>query len=186
MGRGRRCFSKNTEASSSYANGTGENPYVPVNTKLSDARVIYAVAPAMGHNQVYSILSWAPFLFLSFWPCFAGDVYFVRLFSCKSCLRHLFFSFDGCFLHPYHGFTLYFFMPLIIVSTYYCWQESHPESHFRVPAIVQALDKLELTPKVLFTVLDICHELERPQSIINFWCLSNLESKTEEYLIFVK
>ncbi|KAK9950124.1 hypothetical protein M0R45_005626 [Rubus argutus] len=76
LGRGRRCFSKNTEASSSYANGTGENPYVPLNTKLSDARVIYAVAPAMGHNQ-----------------------------------------------------------------------ESHPESHFRVPAIVQALDKLELTPK---------------------------------------
>lgn len=101
LGRGRRCFSKNTEASSSYANGTGENPYVPVNTKLSDARVIYAVAPAMGHNQVYSLLSWAPFLFLSFWPCFAGDVYFVRLLSCKSCLRRLFFSFDGCFLHPY-------------------------------------------------------------------------------------
>lgn len=76
LGRGRRCFSKNTEASSSYSNGTGENLYVPVNTKLSDARVIYAVAPAMGHNQ-----------------------------------------------------------------------ESHPESHFRVPAIVQVLDELELTPK---------------------------------------
>ncbi|XP_024178092.1 histone deacetylase 14 isoform X2 [Rosa chinensis] len=74
--RGRGCFSKTTEASSSFSNGTGESPYILVNTKPSDARIIYAVAPAMGHNQ-----------------------------------------------------------------------EAHPESHFRVPAIVQALDKLELTPK---------------------------------------
>ncbi|KAL6284713.1 hypothetical protein ACE6H2_015642 [Prunus campanulata] len=55
----------------------GEDPLIPVNKKLSDARVIYAVAPAMGHNQ-----------------------------------------------------------------------ESHPESHFRVPAIVNALEKWELSPKV--------------------------------------
>ncbi|KAM5577808.1 histone deacetylase 14 [Rosa sericea] len=74
--RGRGCFSKTTEASSSFSNGTEESPFIPVNTKPSDARIIYAVAPAMGHNQ-----------------------------------------------------------------------EAHPESHFRVPAIVQALDKLELTPK---------------------------------------
>ena len=63
LGRGRRCFPKDTEASSSYSNGTGENPYVPVNTKLSDARVIYAVAPAMGHNQVYSASLLGTFLF---------------------------------------------------------------------------------------------------------------------------
>ncbi|CAN0865116.1 hypothetical protein LINGRAHAP2_LOCUS9140 [Linum grandiflorum] len=28
-------------------------------------------------------------------------------------------------------------------------QEAHPESHFRVPAIVSALDKMELTPKAM-------------------------------------
>ncbi|PQP91789.1 histone deacetylase 14 isoform X1 [Prunus yedoensis var. nudiflora] len=74
--RGRRCLSEKREASISCSTGTGEDPLIPVNKKLSDARVIYAVAPAMGHNQ-----------------------------------------------------------------------ESHPESHFRVPAIVNALEKWELSPK---------------------------------------
>lgn len=31
----------------------------------------------------------------------------------------------------------------------YCKQESHPESHFRVPAIVNALENMQLTPKVI-------------------------------------
>lgn len=52
--RGRRCLSEKTEASISCSTGTGEDPLIPVNKKLSDARVIYAVAPAMGHNQVHS------------------------------------------------------------------------------------------------------------------------------------
>ena len=51
--RGRRCFSRKTEASSSFSNGTGESPCVPVYIKPSDARIIYAVAPAMGHNKVH-------------------------------------------------------------------------------------------------------------------------------------
>lgn len=74
--RGRRCFSEKAETPISCSNGTGEDPFIPVNKKLSDARVIYAVAPAMGHNK-----------------------------------------------------------------------EAHPESHFRVPAIVNALEMLELSPK---------------------------------------
>ncbi|XP_050141746.1 histone deacetylase 14, chloroplastic isoform X4 [Malus sylvestris] len=74
--RRRRCFSEKAETPISCSNGTGEDPFIPVNKKLSDARVIYAVAPAMGHNK-----------------------------------------------------------------------EAHPESHFRVPAIVNALEKLELSPK---------------------------------------
>ncbi|KAH7520912.1 hypothetical protein FEM48_Zijuj08G0196000 [Ziziphus jujuba var. spinosa] len=54
----------------------GQDLYVPANDKLIGARVIYAVAPAMGHNQ-----------------------------------------------------------------------ESHPESHLRVPSILNALQKMELTPE---------------------------------------
>ncbi|XP_050141741.1 histone deacetylase 14, chloroplastic isoform X3 [Malus sylvestris] len=76
--RRRRCFSEKAETPISCSNGTGEDPFIPVNKKLSDARVIYAVAPAMGHNK-----------------------------------------------------------------------EAHPESHFRVPAIVNALEKLELSPKAM-------------------------------------
>lgn len=51
---GRRCLSEKTEASISCSTGTGVDPLIPVNKKLSDARIIYAVAPAMGHNQVHS------------------------------------------------------------------------------------------------------------------------------------
>lgn len=51
--RGRRCLSEKTEASISCSTGIGEDPLIPVK-KLSDASVIYAVAPAMGHNQVHS------------------------------------------------------------------------------------------------------------------------------------
>lgn len=59
--RGRRCFSEKAETPISCSNGTGEDPFIPVNKKLSDARVIYAVAPAMGHNKVP--LSWSVLLF---------------------------------------------------------------------------------------------------------------------------
>lgn len=40
------------------------------------------------------------------------------------------------------------FIYLLMMAGMYRWQESHPESHFRVPAIVTALEKMELTPKV--------------------------------------
>ncbi|XP_048335126.1 histone deacetylase 14, chloroplastic isoform X2 [Ziziphus jujuba] len=49
--KGRGCFSKKRDASISCSNGTGQDLYVPANDKLIGARVIYAVAPAMGHNQ---------------------------------------------------------------------------------------------------------------------------------------
>nr|XP_023899914.1 histone deacetylase 14-like [Quercus suber] len=75
---GRRCFSRSIGgASISCSNSMGKDLYVPSNEKITNARLIYAVAPAMGHNQ-----------------------------------------------------------------------ESHPESNFRVPAIVNALEKMELTPKI--------------------------------------
>ncbi|KAL5555441.1 hypothetical protein UlMin_037677 [Ulmus minor] len=75
--RKNRCFAKKRDILiTCLSTGTGENSYIPANEKLADARVIYAVAPAMGHNQ-----------------------------------------------------------------------ESHPESHLRVPSIVDALEQMELTPK---------------------------------------
>ncbi|KAG6660659.1 hypothetical protein CIPAW_03G120300 [Carya illinoinensis] len=74
--RSGRRFLRSIGASITCSNGIGKDPYIPSNEKISDARLIYAVAPAMGHNQ-----------------------------------------------------------------------ESHPESHFRVPAIVNALEKMEMTPK---------------------------------------
>ncbi|KAL7255231.1 hypothetical protein ACSBR1_009402 [Camellia fascicularis] len=74
--RPRRYSSKNFGASISCSTGVKEDSFVPPPTQLADAKVIYSVAPAMGHNQ-----------------------------------------------------------------------ESHPESNFRVPAIVSALEKMELTPK---------------------------------------
>ncbi|KAA8547025.1 hypothetical protein F0562_003454 [Nyssa sinensis] len=73
---GRRYSSKSIGTFISCSNGAGKSPYVPSGTQLNEAKVIYCVAPAMGHNQ-----------------------------------------------------------------------ESHPESHFRVPAIVSALEKMELTSK---------------------------------------
>uniref|UniRef100_A0A2N9J7K8 Histone deacetylase domain-containing protein n=1 Tax=Fagus sylvatica TaxID=28930 RepID=A0A2N9J7K8_FAGSY len=74
--RGRKCFSRSIGASISCSNGIGKDLYVASDERITNARVIYAVAPAMGHNQ-----------------------------------------------------------------------ESHPESNFRVPAIVNVLEKMELTPK---------------------------------------
>ncbi|KAF5480579.1 hypothetical protein F2P56_001318 [Juglans regia] len=74
--RSGRRFLRSIGASITCSNGIGKDPYILSNEKISDARLIYAVAPAMGHNQ-----------------------------------------------------------------------ESHPESHFRVPAIVNALEKMEMTPK---------------------------------------
>lgn len=74
--RGRRHFSRSIGASISCSNGIGNDLYIPSNKEVTNAKLIYAVAPAMGHNQ-----------------------------------------------------------------------ESHPESSFRVPAIVNALEKMELTPK---------------------------------------
>ncbi|XP_010090829.2 histone deacetylase 14 [Morus notabilis] len=73
---GSGCFSKRRDISISCSAGVDKDSYVPSNEKPTDSRVIYAVAPAMGHNQ-----------------------------------------------------------------------ESHPESHLRVPSIVNALEKMELTPK---------------------------------------
>ena len=50
---GRRCFSRSIGgASISCSNSMGKDPYVPSNEKITNARLIYAVAPAMGHNQV--------------------------------------------------------------------------------------------------------------------------------------
>ncbi|KAJ7945227.1 Histone deacetylase [Quillaja saponaria] len=74
--RGRRCFSKSIRTCFSCTNGIRNDSYIPSYEKLTEARVIYSVAPAMGHNQ-----------------------------------------------------------------------ESHPESHFRVPAIVNALKEMKLTPE---------------------------------------
>ncbi|KAA3464481.1 histone deacetylase 14-like [Gossypium australe] len=88
---GRKCVSKNTKTSVSCSYSTEQNDTLPSIKQLSDARVIYAVAAALGHNK-----------------------------------------------------------------------ESHPESSARVPAIVKALEKMELTPKVLkgiipVPVLFLCH-----------------------------
>ncbi|XVF14817.1 hypothetical protein REPUB_Repub09cG0094100 [Reevesia pubescens] len=74
---GRKCFSKKIETSVSCSYSTEKNDTLPSMKQLSDARVIYAVAPALGHNK-----------------------------------------------------------------------ESHPESNARVPAIVTALEMMELTSKV--------------------------------------
>lgn len=46
-------------------------------------------------------------------------------------------------------------IPLIVLWIYHFQQESHPESNFRVPAIVNALEKMELTPKVLNAIYKI-------------------------------
>ena len=55
--RGRRCFSRSIGgASISCSNSMGKDLYVPSNEKITNARLIYAVAPAMGHNQVFSWL----------------------------------------------------------------------------------------------------------------------------------
>ncbi|PPD70068.1 hypothetical protein GOBAR_DD33054 [Gossypium barbadense] len=84
---GRKCVSKNTKTSVSCSYSTEQNDTLPSINQLSDARVIYAVAAALGHNK-----------------------------------------------------------------------ESHPESSARVPAIVKALEKMELTPK-------LCHEITTPESV---------------------
>lgn len=46
----RACISKRIDVCCS--NATGNDPCVTTEENLTDARVIYAVAPAMGHNQV--------------------------------------------------------------------------------------------------------------------------------------
>ncbi|KAJ0040981.1 hypothetical protein Pint_27371 [Pistacia integerrima] len=74
---GRKYLTKSNEGSVSCSLNEGNNQ----DFKLSDARVIYSVAPAMGHNR-----------------------------------------------------------------------ESHPESHFRVPAIVTTLEEMELTSKLYATI----------------------------------
>ncbi|KAK6259141.1 hypothetical protein SCA6_013615 [Theobroma cacao] len=73
---GRKCFSKNIKTLVSCSYSTEENDTLPSVKQLCNAKVIYAVAPALGHNK-----------------------------------------------------------------------ESHPESNARVPAIVTALAKMELTSK---------------------------------------
>lgn len=49
---GSGCFSKRRDITISCSAGVDKDSYVPSNEKLTDARVIYAVAPAMGHNRV--------------------------------------------------------------------------------------------------------------------------------------
>ncbi|XVF58803.1 hypothetical protein PTKIN_Ptkin07bG0095500 [Pterospermum kingtungense] len=73
---GKKCFSKNIKTSVACSYSTEKDDTLPSIKQLTDARVIYAVAPALGHNK-----------------------------------------------------------------------ESHPESSARVPAIVTALEKMELTSK---------------------------------------
>lgn len=51
--RGRRHFSRSIGASISCSNGIGNDLYIPSNKEVTNAKLIYAVAPAMGHNQVY-------------------------------------------------------------------------------------------------------------------------------------
>ena len=52
--RSRRRYSSNTYgASISCSTGAAKDFYLPSDTQLADAKVIYSVAPAMGHNQVY-------------------------------------------------------------------------------------------------------------------------------------
>ena len=51
--RGRRCFSTKIVASIPSPSDIGKDPDVPADDKLVGSRLIYAVAPAMGHNQVY-------------------------------------------------------------------------------------------------------------------------------------
>lgn len=53
--RGKRCFSRSTGASISCSNSIGKDPYIPTNENVTNAKLIYAVAPAMGHNQVYLV-----------------------------------------------------------------------------------------------------------------------------------
>lgn len=52
--RERRFYARSIGASITCSNDIGKDPYVLSNVKISDARLIYAVAPAMGHNQVYN------------------------------------------------------------------------------------------------------------------------------------
>lgn len=73
---GKKCFLKNIKTSVACSYSSEKNDTLPSVKELTDARVIYAVAPALGHNK-----------------------------------------------------------------------ESHPESSARVPAIVTALEKMELTSK---------------------------------------
>ncbi|TKY60439.1 Histone deacetylase 14 [Spatholobus suberectus] len=81
--KNRRCFG----TSIARSGGVRNDSFVPSIEQLSDARVIYSVAPSMGHNQ-----------------------------------------------------------------------ESHPESHFRVPAIVNALEEMQLTSKFRgFEVIELQH-----------------------------
>ena len=49
---GIRVFVKRNDISISCSASNGKELFIHGNEKLKDARVIYAVAPAMGHNQV--------------------------------------------------------------------------------------------------------------------------------------
>ena len=59
------------------------------------------------------------------------------------------------------------YMPLIELWIYCRVQESHPESNFRVPAIVNALEKMELTPKVLNEMYSMLHSILLTTLILN-------------------
>lgn len=49
---GSRCFATRRDLSISCSAGNDKDSYEPADEKLTNAKVIYAVAPAMGHNQV--------------------------------------------------------------------------------------------------------------------------------------
>lgn len=85
---------------------TEKDPLLPSIQQLTDARLIYSVSAALGHNKVLT------------------------------CYFRLFLSV------PLNPFCTFFFYKQYLFS-----QESHPECSARVPAIVTALEKNELTPK---------------------------------------
>lgn len=49
----KRYFSKRVGAPICCSTANRSDSFLPSNEQLSDARLIYSVAPAMGHNQVY-------------------------------------------------------------------------------------------------------------------------------------
>lgn len=96
---------KHNGASICCSFSTEKDPLLPSIQQLTDARLVYSVSAALGHNKVCTCYIWL----------------FLLSFSILSCTF------------------------LKVIS--FCSQESHPECSARVPAIVTALEKNELTPK---------------------------------------
>lgn len=70
--RGRRCFSTEIGASISSPDGTENEPGVLADDVLVGSRLIYAVASAMGHNQVKLAVP-THIIFMKFIGQFKGD-----------------------------------------------------------------------------------------------------------------